>query len=150
MLRVISKSQMMPIALEKCPAFAPEWEKHRDFWVGEEAGIFNDIGAFAHFVVDAYERRDIQSVDAAFEVIEYFLDAGDEEVRAAASIGFLEDVQNIASHQVFGSSVFLKWLGPKSKLAWTEIEEMWRGKRSLADVVRAERSAEEKRKKGRN
>jgi hypothetical protein len=31
-----------------------------------------------------------------------------------------------------------QWLGPKSKEVWTEIEDMWRGKNSLADVVRAE------------
>jgi hypothetical protein len=40
-----------------------------------------------------------------------------------------------------GAAVFIQWLGPESKKAWAEIEDMWRGKRSLMDVVRAEQAA---------
>ncbi|MDE3137924.1 MAG: hypothetical protein KGL59_15190, partial [Acidobacteriota bacterium] len=77
---------------------------------------------------------------AAFGLMEELLIDGDQEVRDAASVGFLEDVRNIASWRPFGSAVFVEWLGPRSRFAWAEIEEMWRGKKSLADVVRAERS----------
>jgi hypothetical protein len=78
---------------------------------------------------------------AAFRLVEELLVDGDEEVRTAAAIGFLEDVQNSASWRPFGETVFIQWLGPKSKQAWAMIEEMWRGKNSLADVIRAERAA---------
>jgi hypothetical protein len=37
--------------------------------------------------------------------------------------------------------VFIQWLGPKSKGAWAEIDEMWRGKTNLMEVVRAEIAA---------
>ena len=145
---MISKAQMMPIIPEKFPGFAPTWKKHRELWGDEEAGICNDIGEFAQFVVDAYECGDKDLIVAAFALIEEFLTNGDQEVRDAAGIGFLEDVRNIASHRPFGSSVFLAWLGPTSKQAWGEIEEMWRGKHSLADVVPAERRAQVKPKNG--
>ena len=108
---------------------------------GEEAGIYNDLAEFATFIVDAYARQETESVVAAFATIEELVVGGDEEVRAAAAIGFLEDVINIASWRPFGASVFIQWLGPKSKEAWAEIEDMWRGKRSLMDVVRAEQVA---------
>ena len=101
----------------------------------------NDLGAFARFIVDAYRRQDTGQVIAAFKLIEELLVDGNEEVRTAAAIGFLEDERNIASWRLFGSVVFVQWLGPKSKEAWAEIEEMWRDKKSLADVVRAERAA---------
>ncbi|MBZ5699361.1 MAG: hypothetical protein LAN18_12540 [Acidobacteriia bacterium] len=39
------------------------------------------------------------------------------------------------------AAVFIQWLGPKSKEAWAEIDEMWRGKTKLAEVVRAEIAA---------
>lgn len=135
---------MIPIILEKCPGFAPTWKRHREFWNDEEAGIYNDVAEFAQFIVDRYEDGDTGSIVAAFAIIEDFLTNGDEEVRNAAGIGFLEDVRNIASHRSFGQSVFVEWLGPTSKLGWVEIEKIWRGKRSLADVVRAERAAEKK------
>jgi hypothetical protein len=115
-------------------------------WEGEEAGIYNDLGEFATFVVDAYERQDTEPIVAAFRTIEELLGEGDEEVRTAA-IGFLEDIQNIASHRPFGAAVFIQWLGPKSKGQWAEIEETWRGKSSLADVVRAEISAAKNKKR---
>ena len=141
---MIQKSQIIPLILVRCPSFTPLWEKHRAQWKGEEAGIYNDLREFVTFIVDCYARQDTEPIPAAFGLIEELLDAGDQEVRNAAGVGFLEDVRNIASWRPFGEAVFIQWLGPKSKQAWGEIEEMWRGKRSLADVIRAEKAAKKK------
>ena len=141
---MIEKSQIVPLILARCPSFEPVWEKHRALWKGDEAGIYNDIGEFATFIVDCYAKHDTDPIAAAFKLIEELLVMGDEEVRAAASIGFLEDVRNAAPWRPFGSSVFAQWLGPESRLAWSAIEKMWRGKRSLADVVRAETAIKNK------
>jgi hypothetical protein len=138
---VIQKNQIMPLVLARCLGFRPIWNKHREFWQDEEAGIYNDLAQFANFIVDCYAQKDTEQVVAAFRLVEELLDGGDEEVRNAAAIGFLEDVTNIASWKPFKAVVFVQWLGPKSKAAWDEIEEMWRGKSSLSDVVRAEQRA---------
>jgi hypothetical protein len=138
---VIQKIEIMPLVLARCPAFTPTWEKHRLSWEGEEAGIYNDLAQFATFIVNCYAQGHIEPVVAAFALIEELLVGGDEEVRNAAAIGFLEDIQLIASWRPFKAVVFIQWLGPESKLAWAEIEEMWRGKSSLADVIRAEQRA---------
>jgi len=130
--------------LEKCPTFSSTWEKYQKSWGHDESGIYNDLAEFATFIVDAYERRDTQMLSATFVLIEEFLVEGNEEVRAAASIGFLEDVRNISSWRPFGNGPFIECLGPVSKVAWAEIEETWRGKQSLADVVRAEIRSEKK------
>jgi hypothetical protein len=135
---VIEKTDIMPLVLARCPGFAPTWEKHRLLWEGEESGIYNDLAEFATFIVNCYEQRATEPVVAAFALIEELLVDGNEDVRNAATIGFLEDVQNIASWRPFTAAVFVQWLGPKSKLAWAEIEEMWRDKSSLADVIRGE------------
>jgi hypothetical protein len=109
--------------------------------------IYDDLAEFATFIVDAYARQDTEPIVAAFGTIEELLGEGDEEFRAAASIGFLEIIRNVASHRPFGAIVFIQWLGPRSKEAWAEIEETWRGKNSLMDVVRAEITASEKKQK---
>ena len=134
----------MPLILARCLGFQPIWEKYRELWQGEEAGIYNDLAEFAAFIVDAYGRQDTEPIGAAFAAIEELLSEGDEEVRTAARIGFLEDIQTIASNQPFRAAVFVRWLGPQSKEAWAEIEETWRGKNSLMDVVRAERATTRK------
>ncbi len=141
---MILKPQIMPMALKACPSFTARWENHRKLWGDDEAGIYNDLAEFAHFIVDAYDCTDSSSIVAAFGLIEKLLLEGDQEVRDAAGIGFLEDVRNIASSRPYGSAVFLQWLGPTSQRAWSEIEKTWRGKRSLMDVVRAEREAQKK------
>jgi hypothetical protein len=138
---MIKKTEIMPLILARCPGFIPTWEKHQAFWQGKEAGIYNDLAEFATFIVDAYGCQDTGPIAAAFATIEELLVDGDEEVRTAGAIGFLEDVRNIASWRPFGAAAFIQWLGPKSKEAWAEIEEIWRGKTSPADVIRAEQEA---------
>lgn len=138
---MIQKSQVMSLVLTRCPGFKPTWEKHQKLWQGEEAGLYNDLAEFATFIVDSYARQEIEQIVAAFVAVEELLVDGDEEVQTAAAIGFLEDIQNIGSNRPFGAAVFVQWLGPKSKVAWAEIEEMWQGKSSLMDVLRAEIAA---------
>jgi hypothetical protein len=104
------------------------------------------VGEFADFIVNAYSQGDEKSVADAFWVIEQLLCDGNEEVRTVAEIGLLEDIMNISSHRPHGAGVFVQWLGPQSRVAWDEVIEMWKGKRSLMDVVRHEQSVRTKTK----
>jgi hypothetical protein len=90
-------------------------------------------------LLDAYEQGQIDSVRAAFDMLERFLIEGDAETKELAVIGFIEDVQNAASWRPFGANAFLLFLGPNSQVGWAEVERMWCNKSSLADVIRAER-----------
>ncbi len=63
---------------------------------------------------------------------------GNQNLRELIAIGFLEDVQNVASWQVFGKEAFIPFLGPQSRQAWNEIERIWADKTSLMEVVRDE------------
>ena len=134
---------MIPILLERCPGFAPAWQKHREEWGQKQAGIYNDLAKFVHFLVKSYGQGETDSFPAVFEAVEVFIVEGDEETKNAAALGILETLQCVASWKPFGARAFVKWLGPKSREAWAEIEEMWRGKNSLMDVIRAERLAQQ-------
>ncbi|MGB6194190.1 MAG: hypothetical protein WBF42_17115, partial [Terracidiphilus sp.] len=80
-------------------------------------------------------------VRPAFEFAENFIIAGSEDEKHAAIVGFLESVQNVASHHKCGSSSFEPFLGPQSKIAWEELNNLWRGKAYLAEVVAMETGA---------
>jgi len=67
--------------------------------------------------------------------------AGLSGEKHAAVIGFLETVQNVASHRKCGAAAFEPFLGPRSQSAWSELIAMWRGKMSLAEVVASETGA---------
>jgi hypothetical protein len=80
-----------------------------------------------------------EEAQRAFDLMEQWLVNGNQKVRELVVIGFLEDVQNIASWQPLGKAVFIPFLRPKSRDAWNEIERVWAGKTTLMDVVREER-----------
>lgn len=61
--------------------------------------------------------------------------------RHAAMAGFLETVQNVASHRKCGSTAFERFLGPNSQRAWAELNRVSLGKKSLAEVVASETGA---------
>jgi hypothetical protein len=111
---------------------------HREWWGEEDAGAFNDMAVFAHCAVECQRQGRTDCVRETLAAVERLLVGGDEEVRAMASIGFLEDLQNITSHEAFGADVFAAWLGPASREAWDQLIRQWEGKESLADVTRAE------------
>ena len=70
--------------------------------------------------------------------MEHWLVNGNQNLRDLIGIGFLEDLQNVASWQAFGKEAFIPLLGPQCRQAWNEIERTWAGKTSLMEVFRAE------------
>jgi len=70
---------MIPILLERCPGFAPAWQKHREEWGQKQAGIYNDLAKFVHFLVKSYGQGETDSFPAVFEAVEVFIVEGDED-----------------------------------------------------------------------
>src|SRR6202042_3232106 len=99
------------------------------------------MGELASHCADLFEAADVQHVVPAFALAEELLASPLEAERDAAVLGFLETVQNVASHRKCGMVPFERFLGLKSRTAWTEIIEVWQGKQSLAEVVAAETGA---------
>ncbi len=126
------EADVMPRLVAEFPGFRPRWEKHLESWEGEPAGNYNDITQFVYFVVrDLYPREKIEEVQHAFDLMEYWLKNGNESVRELVVIGFLEDLQNLASRQAFAKEAFIPFLGPKSREAWDELERFWGGKSNV-------------------
>jgi hypothetical protein len=107
----------------------------------DEASDSRLMVELASHVVDLFEAGRVEEVRPAFELAECLIATGPDEDRHAAVVGFLETVQNVASHRKCGSSAFEYLLGPMSLRAWTELTEVWSGKVSLAEVVASETGA---------
>jgi hypothetical protein len=99
------------------------------------------MAELASHVVDLFDAGRTEDVRPAFELAERLIADGSGEERHAAVVGFLETVQNVASHRNCGSAAFVQFLGPMSQCAWTELNVAWRGKMSLAEVVASETGA---------
>jgi len=135
---MIQQSQIVELLLQACPTSQQCWDEHREWWGDEDAGAYNDIAVFAHFAVDSFASGKTDCLPALFGAIESVLSDGEEEARQLAIVGFLEGVQNIASHRPFGYDAFVPWLGVNSIVAWRSLEKLWEGKASLMDVVRSQ------------
>jgi hypothetical protein len=134
---MITRGQIIPFLLERCPEFAPVWKEHQN-GINADIGPYIDVGEFVHFILNSYEQGNLELMPRAFQAVEDLLAEGDSSVQEIAALGILETLQCAASWKPYGNKAFLQWLGPKSRAEWDELVEIWRGKSSLADVVRAE------------
>lgn len=99
------------------------------------------LADLASEVVGEFEKGRVEVVQPAFGMAEQLIATGTEAERDAAILGFLETVQNVASHRDCGSSALEIFLGPMSQQAWAQLTEVWKGKSSLAEVTAAETGA---------
>ena len=135
-----TEEELMPLVLKIAPGFKQRWQEHLEYWGNEKAGIYNDIAEFAHYVVDSYENGDTCWYEDFFQFVERLIVNGNEEKKELTIIGFLEDIQTIASWKSHKGKVFIKWLGPKSKDAWNQLYKLWSKYGSLANIIRSEKS----------
>jgi hypothetical protein len=134
-----TEADVMPRLVAEFLGFRPRWEKHLAFWKGEPAGNYNDIAEFVNFVVqDLYPNQKSEDIERAFDLMEYWIENGNQNLRNLIAIGFLESLQNVTSWQTSGKEVFIPFLGPLCRQAWNEIERTWAGKTSLMEVFEAE------------
>jgi len=107
----------------------------------EEASELRLMSELASHAVDLFEAGHAEDVRPGFELAEHMIAAGSDGERHAAIVGFLETIQNVASHRRCGAAAFEHFLGPKSQVAWAELITVWQGKKTLAEVVASETGA---------
>jgi hypothetical protein len=131
---------MSPFAVEIIRDY-PTLESAVHSLCAEKASDSRLMAELASHVVDLFQAEHPEKVQPAFDIAERLLLSGEETDRQAATLGFLETVQNVASHRPCGASAFEQFLGPQSQSAWSTLSEIWKGKTSLAEVVAAETGA---------
>ena len=128
------------------PDFSDRWKKYIVDCGGNSAGSYIDMAEFVHFVVeDVYERGYLDEARRVFRFLEELLQGADQETRNLIGLGFFETLQNFASWRPGGNKVYEQFFGPMSRQVWSELQEMWAGKSSLMDVIRAEQKTNDPR-----
>jgi hypothetical protein len=128
------------------PDFSDRWKKYVVDCGGNSAGSYIDMAEFVHFVVeDVYEKGNLDETRRVFRLLEELLIGADEEARNLIRLGFFETLQNFASWRPGGNKVYEQFFGPMSLQVWSELQEMWAGKSSLMDVIRAEQKTNDPR-----
>jgi len=113
-IKEITKERCMEMILNKFPDFIRNWEKYIDEWQNVSPGFTIDMCEFAEYVVNSIQQEREIELDRVFQLVEYFIISGDEEVKNAVATGFLEYILNATSRRIDPSS-FVPFMGESSK-----------------------------------
>jgi len=115
---MITVRQVIPMLSEACPSFR-----------SSEDLLYNALGDCARHLLELYQRHETDSFPAVAQVIEQLHVEGDGEVKEAATVGLLEDIQNIWANNDVNPESFAIHLLPESRKWWDELNAFWRGER---------------------
>jgi hypothetical protein len=124
---MITKFDMMKPLLEVCPSFMPKWQEFLHKWRDEvDLPLYVALSDLARHLIELVEREETKELPEVVRVVERWHLEGDDYVREAATIGLLEDLQNLNLHQ--GKTTpdqFRAMLKPESIREWDELAEWW-------------------------
>ena len=139
---VIEKSEVAPLMLAACPSFRSLWDSDsRDFNLDADTGErlgYLDAADLTRHLVGLLADGDTEEFPAVFEAIERLHCEGDDYVRELATIGYLEGLQFVSSHEPrIEESDFVPFLGPESLRWWRGLVAYWDGSASTVVPIDA-------------
>ncbi|MEL7083162.1 MAG: hypothetical protein AAF268_05940 [Cyanobacteria bacterium P01_A01_bin.3] len=131
---MISKSDMMAVLIEACPSFEPEWNRFCNEWQDDKnPPLYVSLGDFARHLIGRLNSGNTKSFPDVFDAIERLHLDGDEYVRKAATIGILENIQNITINSKADPQQFHPFLQPESRRWWDKLYDVWNTGKPLTE-----------------
>ncbi len=132
---MIVKDDMMSLILDACPSFASTWQAFLDDWREEinDLPLYIALNDLARHLIGLLERGETAELPAAFQAVERWHLEGNEYVREAATVGLLEDLQNLNLHTTTDPEQFRKYLGSTSERWWNKLYRLWEHGELLTD-----------------
>ena len=110
------------------PSFQPRWAEFVAEWDDElEQPLYLALSSLAQHLLGRLQTGDTADFDGIFAVVESWHTNGDAYVREAASIGLLEDLQNLSGGSDKRRVTVEPWLGPESRRWWDKLDRFWDG-----------------------
>lgn len=124
---MIERSQMFEPMLEAHPEFSELWDEFIKEWLSEPEGLpyytlISDVVRECSKILATGQKHRIRKV---LSVVERWLLEGDKYVREAATVGFLEDLQNGNLHEGTTPEDFVEFLGPECSFWWKKVERFF-------------------------
>jgi hypothetical protein len=131
---MIDRSQMIPLLVEACPSFAPEWREFCAEWAkATELPCYIAIGEFARHLSKVLANGDDEVLHRVFDVVERLILEGDRYVREAVIVGVIEDLQSLHLHSSTKPEQYLPYLLPQTRRWWSKVAAFWNEGRLLTD-----------------
>ena len=139
---MITKDKMFEPILTATPSFQPAWDEFVHEWENDPEGLpcYAAISDLARHIIALHVAKQLDEVKAVMDVLECWLLDGDGYVREAATVGLIEDLQNLNLHQDGTKPKdFVRYLGPESLYWWRKVTRFWEKGELLVDDRRKQR-----------
>ncbi len=104
------------------PSFPSQSDKFPD---EREEPLYFALSELALHLIRNLEAGDTNRFNAIFDVVERWIVEGNSNVREAAIVGLLEDLQNKNLHHTTSPKNFKSWLRPQSGVWWAKLDAFW-------------------------
>jgi len=131
----IEAPEMVPLLVEASPGFAETWNQFQVEWAGEQLPpYYSALADFVRHMSHLMASGDEATLLRIFSVIERLHIEGTRYVREAATVGLLEDLQNMNLHDAGTSpKQFERFLLPVSARYWRKVEAFWAEGKLITD-----------------
>ena len=124
---MLQSSDLMPLLLAACPSCEEPWAAYVADPTFDPGLLYPHLGEVGRHVIALVGRGEATELPAVFAAVERVLVEGDAGARDAATLGFLETLQNNAEHAGLDPNAFVQYLGPAARGAWEAINRFWFG-----------------------
>lgn len=125
---LLTRANMFEPLLAADPSFQPRWAAFLAEWDDDpDPPLYIALSSLAEHVLDRLKNKDTQNFEDIFAVVERWHVEGDEYVAEAASIGFLESIQNQSGGNNRNGVTVERWLGTETRRWWIKLDRFWEG-----------------------
>lgn len=137
----ITRKSLFDPLLEALPSFLPMREAFVAKWTDNPSNHFDApgdlpeyllLGDLARWLIDLLKAGKVEEVRLALAVVERWLLEGDHYVKEAATIGFIETLQNNVEDEETRQR-FFDLLGPEGQHWWKKVDRFWTKGEHLVD-----------------
>jgi hypothetical protein len=130
----ITRSEILPLLVQACPAYEPEWRRFITDYVDDvEPFLYVAIPQFTRCLSRVLAAGDVETLRRVFALLERLIVEGDPEVQEAAVVGIIRNLQNSNLHEQTAPDDYLPYLMPESQRWWGKVKTFWINGRLLIE-----------------
>ena len=102
-----------------------------DFCIDDDGKVleYTVAGDFARYIIKNINENNKETLKKCFEFIELLHINGTEKTKELATVGYLEDLQNLTggSETMEKYKIIYDYIGIESKKCWDKLNDFWNG-----------------------